>query len=235
MEYMEDTIELRELLDIMFNRKKMIAIIVVLALLMGVGYTMFLITPIYKSDTTLMVNSSKGISAGDIAASFDLGSLNLSQKLVVTYGEIVKSRIVLEQVINRLGLDMSYEGLLRKTTAQQVGSTEILRISVTDTDPERAALIANTIADVFVKEVMRILKVNNVETIDNAIAMPNPVNVRLSLNVAISLILGLMIGVFITFMLDYLDNTIKTPQDVEKYLGIPILGSIPDVDQVEKR
>jgi capsular polysaccharide biosynthesis protein len=196
---------------------------------------MFLVTPNYKSDTTLMVNSSKGISAGDIAASFDLGSLNLSQKLVVTYGEIVKSRIVLEQVINRLELDMSYEGLLRKTTAQQVGSTEILRISVTDTDPDRAALIANTIADVFVKEVMRILKVNNVETIDTAIAMPNPVNVRLSLNIAISLILGLMIGVFAAFMLEYLDNTIKTPEDVEKYLGIPVLGSIPDVDQVAKR
>ena len=102
MDHMEDTIELRELLDIMLNRKKMIAVIVVLALLMGVGYTVFLVTPNYKSDTTLMVNSSKGISAGDIAASFDLGSLNLSQKLVVTYGEIVKSRIVLEQVINPL-------------------------------------------------------------------------------------------------------------------------------------
>lgn len=235
MDHMEDTIELRELLDIMLNRKKMIAVIVVLALLIGVGYTMFLVTPNYKSDTTLMVNSSKGISAGDIAASFDLGSLNLSQKLVVTYGEIVKSRIVLEQVINRLELDMSYESLLRKTTAQQVGSTEILRISVTDTDPDRAALIANTIADVFVKEVMRILKVNNVETIDSAIAMPRPVNVRMSLNAAISLVLGLMTGVFVAFMLEYLDNTIKTPEDVDKFLGIPVLGSIPDVDQVAKR
>ncbi|MGL5257505.1 MAG: YveK family protein [Proteocatella sp.] len=222
----EETIELRELLEILLKRKLLIILITLSCTVMGGIYSMFLITPMYQSETTLMVNGAKNMS--DIASSLDIGSINLSQKLVVTYGEIVKSRIVLEQTIKHLKLDMTYEELLRKTTAQQVGGTEILKISVQDEDPVEAAKIANKISGVFVKEVMRILKVNNVETIDKAIPMEKPINVKTTLNLAISMILGLMMGVFVAFVLEYMDNTIKTESDIEKYFDLPVLGLIPD-------
>lgn len=222
----EETIELRELLEILLKRKLLILIITLTCTVAGGVYSVFLITPMYKSETTLMVNGAKSMT--DIASSLDIGSINLSQKLVVTYGEIVKSRIVLEQTIKHLKLDMTYEELFKKITAQQVGGTEILKISVEDEDPAEAAKIANKISGVFVKEVMRILKVNNVETIDKAIPMPKPINIKITLNVAISMILGLMLGVFIAFMMEYLDNTIKTENDIEKYLELPVLGLIPD-------
>lgn len=231
---MEETIELRELFEIILKRKWLIIIITIIALIIGSVYSIYMVTPMYKSDTTLMVNGSKGLSATDIAASFDLGSINLSQKLVVTYGEIVKSRIVMEQVIERLELDLTYAELMRKTTSQQVGSTEILRISVEDQNPEQAALIANTISDVFVKEVMRILKVNNVETIDVAIPSENPFNIKTMLNIAIATVLGLMVSVFLSFLMEYMDQTIKTEKDVEKHLGLPVVGVIPDFAQAAK-
>lgn len=230
----DETIELRELLAILWHRKWMITIVTLICVLAGTIYSLYFVTPMYKSDTTLMVNGSKGANVADIAASFDLGSINLSQKLVVTYGEIVKSRIVLEQVIERLELDMDYDQLLEKITSQQVGSTEILKISVIDKSPEKAAMITNNIADVFVKEVIRILKVNNVETIDAAIPKIKPINIKTTLNIAISLILGLMAGVFIAFGLAYLDQTIKTQQDVEKHLGASVIGMIPNFANVLK-
>ncbi|NCB72395.1 MAG: capsular biosynthesis protein [Clostridia bacterium] len=226
----EETIELRELLEILLKRKLLIIIMTVLCTVAGGLYSVFLITPMYQSETTMMVNGAKNMT--DIASSLDIGSINLSQKLVVTYGEIVKSRIVLEQTIDSLKLDMTYGQLLRKTTAQQVGGTEILKIAVQDENPEQAAVIANKISDVFVKEVMRILKVNNVETIDKAIPIEKPVNVKTALNTAIAMILGLMMGVFIAFVLEYMDNTIKTENDVQKYLDLPVLGLIPDHDMV---
>ncbi|MDW7660359.1 MAG: Wzz/FepE/Etk N-terminal domain-containing protein [Bacillota bacterium] len=231
---MEETIELRELFEIILKRKWLIIVITIIALIIGSVYSIYMVTPMYKSDTTLMVNGSKGLSASDIAASFDLGSINLSQKLVVTYGEIVKSRIVMEQVIERLELNLSYAELMRKTTSQQVGSTEILRISVEDQNPEQAALIANTISDVFVKEVMRILKVNNVETIDVAIPSENPFNIKTTLNIAIATVLGVMLSVFLSFLMEYMDQTIKTEKDVEKHLGLPVVGVIPDFAQAAK-
>ena len=226
----EETIELRELLEILLKRKLLIIIMTVLCTVAGGVYSVFLITPMYNAETTMMVNGAKNMT--DIASSLDIGSINLSQKLVVTYGEIVKSRIVLEQTIDSLKLDMTYEQLLRKTTAQQVGGTEIPKIAVQDEDPAQAAVIANKISDVFVKEVMRILKVNNVETIDKAIPIEKPVNVKTALNTAIAMILGLMMGVFTAFVLEYMDNTIKTENDVQKHLDLPVLGLIPDHDLV---
>ena len=226
----EETIELRELLEILLKRKLLIILMTVLCTVAGGVYSVFLITPMYNAETTMMVNGAKNMT--DIASSLDIGSINLSQKLVVTYGEIVKSRIVLEQTIDSLKLDMTYEQLLRKTTAQQVGGTEILKIAVQDEDPAQAAVIANKISDVFVKEVMRILKVNNVETIDKAIPIEKPVNVKTALNTAIAMILGLMMGVFTAFVLEYMDNTIKTENDVQKHLDLPVLGLIPDHDLV---
>lgn len=226
----EETIELRELLEILLKRKLLIIIMTVLCTVAGGVYSVFLITPMYNAETTMMVNGAKNMT--DIASSLDIGSINLSQKLVVTYGEIVKSRIVLEQTIDSLKLDMTYGQLLRKTTAQQVGGTEILKIAVQDEDPAQAAVIANKISDVFVKEVMRILKVNNVETIDKAIPIEKPVNVKTALNIAIAMILGLMLGVFTAFVLEYMDNTIKTENDVQKHLDLPVLGLIPDHDLV---
>ena len=226
----EETIELRELLEILLKRKLLIILMTVLCTVAGGVYSVFLITPMYNAETTMMVNGAKNMT--DIASSLDIGSINLSQKLVVTYGEIVKSRIVLEQTIDSLKLDMTYGQLLGKTTAQQVGGTEILKIAVQDEDPAQAAVIANKISDVFVKEVMRILKVNNVETIDKAIPIEKPVNVKTALNTAIAMILGLMMGVFTAFVLEYMDNTIKTENDVQKHLDLPVLGLIPDHDLV---
>ena len=232
---MEETIELKELISIFLKRKIIIGIIAILFTLLSIVYTVFILTPVYKSDTTLMVNNAKGLSAGDIASSFSLGDINLNQKLVITYGEIVKSRIVLAQVIDRLDLEMSYGQLLSNIQSSPVGSTEILRISVESLDPNQAAIIANEIADVFVKEVMRILKVNNVETIDKAIPNENPINYRLVLNVMIAFVLGIMLGVFLAFLLEYLDQTVKTEADVEKHLGVNAVGSIADFSRVDNK
>jgi capsular polysaccharide biosynthesis protein len=234
-ETMEEELDLLELVHIVLKRKWIIVATTIIATVISILVTMFAITPMYEANTTMMVNSSKSSSIGDLASGFDLGSINLSQKLVVTYSEIVKSRIVLEAVINRLDLDMTYNGLLTSLTSSPVGSTEILKISVKDTDPVEAAEIANTISDVFIKEVMRILKVDNVEIIDEAIPLNNPINVKLMLNAAIAFILGIMAGVFIIFILEMLDRTIKTAEDVEKHLGLPVIGSIVEFSGVKEK
>lgn len=232
---MDGELDLLELVHIVLKRKWIIVATTIFATVFSILLTMFAITPMYESNTTLMVNSSKSSSLGDIASGFDLGSINLSQKLVVTYSEIVKSRIVLEAVIDRIELDMTYNGLLTSITSSPVGSTEILKISVKNADPVKAAEIANTISDVFIKEVMRILKVDNVEIIDKAIPIDNPINIKLMLNGAIAFMLGIMAGVFMIFILEMLDGTIKTADDIEKHIGLPVIGSIVEFSSEKEK
>ncbi|MFR3072601.1 MAG: YveK family protein, partial [Paeniclostridium sp.] len=112
--------------------------------------------------------------------------------------------------------------------------TQIMSVTVQDTNPKRARDIANAIPNVFTKEVKRITKANSVEVIDKAIVPENPIKPNKVMNILIAAVLGIMIGLFIVFILEYMDNKIKTPQDVEKYINLPILGVVPNENMSKK-
>ena len=184
---MNKRIELWELFSIIYKRKWLIVIVTLLVLTLGVLYSMYLVQPEYKASTTLMVNSSKGLDTTEFDPSVDIRRIELSQRLVVTYLEIVKSRGVLGKVSEEMGLGYSYSEMLFKVTATQVDMTEFLKIEVIDSDPVRAQQIAERISSAFVAEVTRILKVDNVEIVDPPIIQYGPINDRSIMNIAISL------------------------------------------------
>lgn len=226
---MEETIDLREYFAIIKKRFWIIAIITIVAMVVSGVISFFMLSPVYESKSTLIVNTEKNEETQMITGD----QFSVSQKLAVTYGEIIKSRAVLESVISNLKLDSEYEDLVEKITVSPVKDTQIISISVQDTNPKKARDIANEIPKVFEKEVKRITKANDIQVIDKAILPENPIKPNKMMNVAIAAVLGMMIGLFIVFLLEYLDNKIKTPQDVEKHLDLPILGVIPN-EKIER-
>ena len=226
---MEETIDLREYFAIIKKRFWIIAIITVVAMVVSGVISFFMLSPVYESKSTLIVNTEKNEETQMITGD----QFTVTQKLAVTYGEIIKSRAVLESVISNLKLDSEYEDLVEKITVSPVKDTQIISISVQDTNPKKARDIANEIPKVFEKEVKRITKANDIQVIDKAILPENPIKPNKMMNVAIAAVLGMMIGLFVVFVLEYLDNKIKTPQDVEKHLDLPILGVIPN-EKIER-
>ena len=226
---MEETIDLREYFAIIKKRFWIIAIITVVAMVVSGVISFFMLSPVYESKSTLIVNTEKNEETQMITGD----QFSVSQKLAVTYGEIIKSRAVLESVISNLKLDSEYEDLVEKITVSPVQDTQIISISVQDTNPKKARDIANEIPKVFEKEVKRITKANDIQVIDKAILPENPIKPNKMMNVAIAAVLGMMIGLFVVFVLEYLDNKIKTPQDIEKHLDLPILGVIPN-EKIER-
>lgn len=226
---MEETIDLREYFAIIKKRFWIIALITVVAMVVSGVISFFMLSPVYESKSTLIVNTEKNEETQMITGD----QFSVSQKLAVTYGEIIKSRAVLESVISNLKLDSEYEDLVEKITVSPVKDTQIISISVQDTNPKKARDIANEIPKVFEKEVKRITKANDIQVIDKAILPENPIKPNKIMNVAIAAVLGMMIGLFVVFVLEYLDNKIKTPQDVEKHLDLPILGVIPN-EKIER-
>ena len=225
---MEETIDLREYFSIIKKGFWIIAIITVVAMVVSGVISFFMLSPVYESKSTLIVNTEKSEETQMITGD----QFSVSQKLAVTYGEIIKSRAVLESVISNLKLDSEYEDLVEKITVSPVKDTQIISISVQDTNPKKARDIANEIPKVFEKEVKRITKANDIQVIDKAILPENPIKPNKMMNVAIAAVLGMMIGLFIVFLLEYLDNKIKTPQDIEKHLGLSVIGVIPNEDTV---
>lgn len=222
---MEETIDLREYFFIIKKRAWIIVLITILAMLTSGIISFFVLSPTYEANTTLIVNTEQNEKTDNMITG---DQLNVTQKLTLTYGEIIKSRSVLDEVIDKLDLNMDYEEVSKMINVSPVKDTQIMSITVQDTNPKRARDIANAIPKVFTKEVKRITKANSVEVIDHAITPQKPIKPNKLMNIAIAAVLGVMIGLFIVFVLEYMDNKIKTPQDIEKHLGLPILGVIPN-------
>jgi len=217
-------IDLMEYIHIIRRRLWLIILVTVLAVAASGAISFFVLDPVYQASTTVMVG--KPVSYVD-GSQLQIQDLNLNQRLARTYGEIVKSRVVSEEVIYQLNLNITPDQLKEKTAVNLVKDTEFITINVTDTDPEKAAAIANKLADVFKKRVMTMMKVDNVQVLDNAIIPTSPIKPNKMMNMAIAGVLGMMVSLFVIFLLEYLDNTIKTAEDVERHLQLNVIGAIP--------
>lgn len=220
---MRDEMELRDILYIIRKRLGIIAIITIAAVAASGIISYFVLDEVCETSTTLMVGNTRNNQGEDI----EYNTLLVNQKLVKTYSIIAKSDRVLDKVIEKLNISMRPSQLRGKINVASEGETEIIRITVKDTDPGFAMDLANALAQVFMEEVVNIMKLDNVQIIDVAKIPGGPVEPRPFFNMAIAGILGIMLGIGLVFLVEYLDNTIKTPDDIERYIGLPVLGIIP--------
>ena len=225
MENTEYEIDLREIFEMLKKRWLMIVSITLVAAITSGVISFFVLTPQYETSTTMIVSYKQ-----DQNSLMTYNELQMSQKLVATYSQIVKSDRIADAVIDKLDLDLTASQLNSKITVSQVGETEILKITVKDEDPVLAALIANTESDVFQQEINDMMEVENVSTIDVAKVPVSPVSPNKLMNIAIATVLGMMVSVGLVFVLEFLDRTYKTPTDIERHLGLPVLGAIPDIE-----
>jgi len=222
---MEETIELKELFLIIKKRMLLIAILGFTALVLSGVLSFFVLTPRYQTTTDLIVNSitdPNQITNADIQT-----SLNLMN----TYQVILRSPIILDQVSERLGLNISGSQLQGLITVSNQNNSQVLSVSVKHEDPSKARDIANEVAEVFRNEIGDIMNVENVSILARAELPTSPVEPRPTLNMAIGFLLGLMVGVGATFILEYLDTKVKTEQDIEQLLELPVLGVIPNMTE----
>jgi capsular polysaccharide biosynthesis protein len=229
---MEETISLRELMETLKKRMQLILLITLTAVIVSGGVSFFLLTPVYQSSTQLLVNQSKSDQPA-----YNIGEIQTNLQLINTYNVIMKSPAILEKVIADLDLNMTAAQLNEKMSVASEKDSQVINLSVQDTDPKTAAAIANKTADVFQEEIVKIMNVDNVSVLAKAEVGEDtsPIKPKPLLNIAIAMVVGLMAGVGIAFLLEFLDNTIETEQEVEKLLGLPVLGSITRIkDQEEK-
>lgn len=228
----EEMLDLREMFSIIWKRMFIIVSIVVISVITAGAVSYFVLEKEYEATTTLIVGKSND-AGPDYQMQYN--DVMLYQKLVKTYQEIAKSRTVAKEVIEGLGLNYTTTELQSKITVSAVGDTQVISIKIVDNDPNRAAQMANKLVEVFKKQVVEIMKAESVNVIDEATVPVSPIRPRPMMNVALAFALSLMLGVGIAFMLEYLDHTIKTTQDVEKYLELPVIGAIPEISNLDER
>lgn len=183
--------------------------------------TKLLITPQYKSETRMYVLATAG---SDSLTSSDL---SVSLQLSNDYVEIVQCRTVSESVINQLGLDLTYEQMLTKLTVSVKDSTRIINIAVLDSDPIKARDIANAIRDAAAEQIKAVTSVESVNVVDIANVAKTPSSPHATRNSMIAGVLGCILTAAIIMIRFIMNDTIQTSEDVERYLELSTLGTIP--------
>ena len=232
-----EELDLKELFEIFWNKKVQIILIVLIFMVIGIIYTVGFTTPMYSSSTTLVLAGTESSSnENQTAETITTTDLTINSKLVATYSELVKSKNILGQVISNLGINIDAEELRKNVEVTSVEDTELIEITVSNENPEYAARIANEIAKVFEEKIAKeIYNINNVHIVDEATPETEPSNVNHVKDIVIFAFIGAVVAVMYVLIANMLDTTVKTQEDIEKGIKIPVLASIPMYDmEMEK-
>lgn len=224
---MEETISLQDLFKTLKKRIGLIAILTIVAVTIAGVISFLLLTPVYQTSTEILVTQSAA-ETGQITNQ----NIQTDLQLINTYSGIIKSPAILDQVVEELDLELTTDQLTGKITVSNAEQSQIVNIAVQDEDPALAVDIANTTAEVFENDIQELMSVDNVSILSPAVLKenPSPVAPNPMLNMAIAAVVGLMLGVGVAFLLEYLDTTMKDQQDIEDILGIPLLGVISPIE-----
>jgi capsular polysaccharide biosynthesis protein len=226
---MEYALSLKDVLGILRRRFWILLVVVFVAVVAAALLSYVILPPVYQADTSLIVNEKQNATQG--TNSIDYGQIQTSQALAVTYAKIITSRAIMQDTIDTLRLPETVKQLTDMTTVQVQGQTEIIAVSVKDQDAIRAASIANTMANSFITQLPTLVnRVENVSVIDRAVPVTDQVSPRPLLNIAVAFVAALMLGVLLAFLVDYFDDTVKTPDDVKKLFGLRVLAVVPDMN-----
>lgn len=225
-----EELDLKELFFMFWNKKLEIILITLMFVAVGIGYSYFFVKPEYTSTTSLVLaQSSSSGQTGD--GTISATDLTMNSKLVSTYSELIKRKAILGQVCENLNIpESNIQELRGKIKVNSAKNTEIIEISVTNKDPNKAAAIANEIAKVFGEKIVEIYNISNVYLLDRAEANAVPSNINHMKDVVIFAFIGLVIAAVYVLIANMLDNTIKTEQDVEATTELLVLSSIPNYD-----
>lgn len=222
----EQVISLGEILEVLKKRWKMILIITLLATLVSGLVSFFLISPKYEASTKLFIGKEAGAEKG-----YDQSEIAMYQKLMKTYSEAIKTRDLVGRAIKSANSNLTEDEVLEKLTVVTVADTQILQIKIDDKDPNMAATMVEAITNEFVTTSKVLVPNGNIKVIESVKVPETPVSPNKKMNIAIAFLLGLMVSVGISFLLEFLDNTYKNREQLEKELEIPVIGTIPNTEQ----
>ena len=222
--------ELMEYFTIIKKRILLVILITLGATVLSGVLSYFVISSTYKADISVIIGKIENKAEVPQAS---MNDVLMYQKLVKTYSEFTKSRKVSEHVIAALKLNIEPSQLQTMVSVEPKGDTEFLTITVKSKDPKEAMNIANQFAKSLKYVSNDVKKADNVQLLDEAQLPIVPDSPNPKLNIAIAFFIGLMLSLGIAFLLEYLDNTVKSQEEIEKLTGIPVIGIIPLDDEKE--
>ena len=221
----EQVISISEIIDAVKKRWKIIALTTVLATLVSGIFSFFVISPTYEASTKVFIGKEESSME-----SYNYNDITMYQKLLKTYSELIKTKDLINRAITNSKYELKVEEVLNDVSGTTVADTQMIQISYRSTSPNIAKNMLENITNEFIVTAQELVPNGNVRILESVELPKNPVAPNKKMNIAIAFTLGMMVGFGIVFLLEYLDNTYKNKEQLEKDLDIPVLGVIPMSD-----
>ena len=225
----EQVISISEIIDAVKKRWKIIALTTVLATLVSGIFSFFVISPTYEASTKVFIGKEESSME-----SYNYNDITMYQKLLKTYSELIKTKDLINRAITNSKYELKVEEVLNDVSVTTVADTQMIQIAYRSTSPNIAKNMLENITNEFIVTAQELVPNGNVRILESVELPKNPVAPNKKMNIAISAVLAVMIALFIIFLMEALDNKIKKPEDIEKCIGIPVLGTIYEYETNNK-
>lgn len=227
---MGDIVNIGDILKLLKEKYKLILGITMSFICIVGILSFFVITPKYEAKVKLFIGKEK--SKEDTG--YNSTEVQMYQKLLTTYAEIIKTRDLVKASVKNIDLEKKdVEDVLENLVVTPRNDTQILEISYKDTSAERTLAVVNEITEKFILKSKELIQNGNVQIVEEAVYPDKPVSPNKKMNMAMAAILGLMAGIILVIVRELLDNTFKSKEELEKFLKLPVIGAIPEYDSEE--
>lgn len=220
----EITLDLKDFFLIIRKRITIILIITLVTTIISAVMSYFVIKPTYQCTVSVLIGRDKN---GQMDSTLTNNDVMMFQNLIKTYAQIAQSDTVAESSVNKLNGKITAETLSKRLTVTPQANTQILDLALVSSDPKEAYDMANAVSDAFISAALKFTPGANIQLMDKPKIPQNPIKPKKALNIIIGFLIGLLGSVGITFILEYMDDTIKTEEEVSKYLELPVVAVIP--------
>ena len=224
----EQVISISEIFEAIKKRWIIIVAITLTTTIISGVISFFIIDSVYESTTKVFVGKEESDNVA-----YNSSDINMYQQLLQTYAQAIKTKDLVNRAISGLKYDeLEAHDVVEALTVNPISNTQILQIKYQSKDPNEAKDVLKSVTDEFIVTAKELVPNGNVRVIEEVELPKDPVSPNKKMNIAIAFLLGLMVSVGLVFLLEYLDNTYKNKDQLEKELGIPVLGAIPDVENL---
>ena len=217
-------ISISEILDSLKKRWKLIVVITLCATLLSGVVSFFVLKPQYEATTKVFIGKEDGTDQG-----YNQSDVIMYKQLMKTYLETVKTKDLIGRALEDVKTKLEVKEVLAGLTVTNVTDTQILEIKFKGKNPEEARDIVAAVTGEFINTSKTLVANGNVRVIEEVVVPENPVSPNKKMNIAIAFILGLMASVGLCFLLEFMDNTFKSKEQLEREIDIPVLGTIPNI------
>ena len=221
----EEIIKIEDIIDGLKKRWQLIVAITLIATIISAFVSFFIIKPKYEASAKLFVGKEA------TTENYNNSDITMYQQLVKTYTSLIKTEDLVGKALKDNNIDPKI--VVSALSAEQITNTQLMQVKYISKNKEEAANVVKAVTDEFIKESSALIKNADVKIIESVKLPEKPVSPNKKMNIAIAMLLGLMVGVGLALLLEFMDNTFKDKESLEDIIGVPVLGAIPDQEKVK--